>query len=120
MAPRESNALIPVTMPILPKWAHLPRTASSSSSQTHSSGTLETPVCGRWQGREAQAKAAVHQTRHPPPRFGRWLVLTKLILSLLSKFFEGKKANKKTHSSKGTPLIFFFHPLKLDRKRKTT
>lgn len=54
-----------------------------------------------------------------PSASRRPLILHTLILSLLAKFFEGKKANKKTHNSKGTQLIFF-HPLKRDRKRKTT
>lgn len=57
--------------------------------------------------------------QNPPSASRKLLMLSKLILLLLAKFFEGKKANKKTHSSKGTQLIFF-HPLKLDRKRKPT
>ena len=56
---------------------------------------------------EVVGKQGSGQTHHPPLGLGRRLVLTQLILSLLSKFFKGKKANKKTQSSKGTPLIFF-------------
>lgn len=45
--------------------------------------------------------------QNPPPASRKLLMLSKLILLLLAKFFERKKANKKTHSSKGTQLIFF-------------
>lgn len=45
--------------------------------------------------------------QNPPSASRKLLMLSKLILLLLAKFFEGKKANKKTHSSKGTQLIFF-------------
>lgn len=75
----------------------------------------EDPCLGEVSGKRGPGK-----THCPPLGLGRRLLLTQLILSLLSKFFKGKKANKKTQSSKATPLIFFFfHPLKLDRKRKT-
>lgn len=59
--------------------------------------------CGRWQGRESQAKPAV-----PTPGLRRPPMLSKLILLLLSTFFEGKNANKKTQSSKGTQLFSLF------------
>lgn len=95
------NTPVPVTTPSLPKGAHLPR--ASSSGQTHSASSLPHKTPGVW---AVTGEGVPGQTRRLPP--GRLLMLRTLIRLPLAKFFERKKANKKTHNSKGTQLIFFF------------
>lgn len=106
MAPRESNALIPVTMPILPKWAHLPRTASSSSSQNPLLRDPGDPCL--W---EVAGKGGPGKTFRPPNPSSTSRIREAAGADQANTFTTVQilwgEANKKTHSSKGTPLIFF-------------